>query len=101
MRYDHVFVISEVKMASHSVSRARCSEAISKPLVFISSLFVHFRLLVDGLCTHALVEFVEEECTGVVPLKRVIGDSFQAGDRVTVLWNDRKEYTAVFLYSGR
>ena len=39
MRYNHVFIISEVKMASHSASCARCSEAISKPLVFISSLF--------------------------------------------------------------
>ena len=39
MRYNHVFIISEVKMASHSVSCARCSEAISKSFVFISSLF--------------------------------------------------------------
>ena len=35
MRYNHVFIISEVKMASHSASCARCGEAISKPLVFI------------------------------------------------------------------
>ena len=39
MRYNHVFIISEVKMASHSASCAHCSEAISKPFVFISSLF--------------------------------------------------------------
>ena len=39
MRYNHVFMISGVKMVSRNISRARCSEAISKPLVFISSLF--------------------------------------------------------------
>ena len=39
MRYNHVVIISEVKMASNRASCARCSEAISKPLVFISSLF--------------------------------------------------------------
>ena len=53
--------------------------------MFICSLFVHFRSLVDSLCAHALMEFVEEECTGVVPLKCAIGDSFQAGKRVNVL----------------
>lgn len=54
----------------------------------------------DSSCTHALVEFVEEECTGVVPLQRVIGTSLQAGERVTVLWSNRKEYPAIFLLSG-
>ena len=38
MRYNHVFIISEVKVASHSASCAHCSEAISKPLVFISTV---------------------------------------------------------------
>ena len=32
-------MITEVKMVPCSVSHAHCSEAISKPLVFISSLF--------------------------------------------------------------
>ena len=39
MRYNHVFMISGVKMVSSNISRAHCSEAISKPLLFISSLF--------------------------------------------------------------
>ena len=38
MRYNHVFMISGVKMVSRNISRARCSEAISKLLVFISGI---------------------------------------------------------------
>jgi len=52
---------------------------------------------VDSFCTHALVKFVEEESTGVVPLQCVIGANFKAGERATVLWNKRKEYPAIFL----
>lgn len=55
----------------------------------------------DSLLVYALVEFVEEECTAVVPLQRICNhENVQAGDRVKVLWDNRKEYTAIFLLSG-
>lgn len=85
-------------MASPSVSRAHSSEAIGKLLVLIFGCKFLYRFIA---CTHALVEFTEEGCTGVVPVQRVFGETFQVGTPVTVLWSNRKEYTAVFLYSGR
>jgi len=70
--------------------------------VFISSFKFLTVLIGDNSCTHALVKFVDEECTGVVPLKRIIGGKLHIPkETVTVLWNDRREYTAVFLYSGK
>ena len=48
---------------------------------------------------YVLVEFTEEVCTAVVPLHRITG-SPKPGEKVTVLWNDRKEYSALFLCSG-
>ena len=79
-------------------------------LTLVVNLSVHFYLFHDILlglitigrsCTHALVEFVEEECTGVVPLKRINGNGggFEAGDKVTVHWSNGKKYPAVFLLS--
>ena len=55
----------------------------------------------DALLVCTLVEFVEEECTAVVPLQRISNhDNVQVGDRVKVLWDNRKEYAAIFLLSG-
>lgn len=48
---------------------------------------------------YAVVEFTEEECTAVVPLQRITGLP-KPGEKVNVLWNDRKEYLALFLFSG-
>ena len=52
------------------------------------------------LSTHALVRFVEEDCTAVVPLQRITGD-LQQGELVDVLWDNRKEYSGIFLLSGK
>ena len=55
----------------------------------------------DASSVYALVEFVEEECTAVVPLQRISKhDDLRAGQRVKVLWDNRKEYPAIFLLSG-
>ena len=62
-------------------------------------LFYLVVILVDTSHTHAVMEFTEEECTGVVPLQRIRGN-FLAGERVSVLWNNRKKYPAIFLFSG-
>ena len=62
-------------------------------------LFYLVVILVDTSHAHAVVEFTEEECTGVVPLQCIRGN-FLAGERVSVLWNNRKEYPAIFLFSG-
>ena len=48
---------------------------------------------------YAVVEFIEEECTAVVPLQRISG-LLKPGETVSVLWNNRKEYSAKFLLSG-
>ena len=48
---------------------------------------------------YAVVEFIEEECTAVVPMQRISG-SLKPGEMVTILWNNRKEYSAKFLLSG-
>ena len=50
---------------------------------------------------HALVEFVEEGNTGIVPLQRVNNsENVQAGERITVHWYDGKKYPALLLLSG-
>ena len=55
----------------------------------------------DALLVYALVEFVEEECTAVDPLQHISNhENVQVGDRVKVLWDNRKEYAAIFLLSG-
>ena len=71
----------------------------SVSILFIVLFYSLVVILVDTLHTHAVMEFTEEECTGVVPLQRIRGN-FLAGERVSVLWNDRKEYPAIFLFSG-
>jgi len=49
---------------------------------------------------YALVEFTGEQCTAVVPLQRVFGSEIKPGGRVSVLWNNRKHYSAIFHLSG-
>ena len=49
-------------------------------------------------CDYAVVEFTEE-CTAVVPLQWITGLP-KPGEKVNVLWNDRKEYLVLFLFSG-
>ena len=48
----------------------------------------------NGYVTHALVEFIDENCPGVVPLHRITEKEFQAGDQVTIVWTDKKQYAA-------
>ena len=44
---------------------------------------------------------MEEECTAVFPLQRISEhDDLWGGQRVKVLWDNRKEYLAIFLLSG-
>lgn len=55
---------------------------------------------------HVLAELVEEDGnTAVVPLQRVLDlenlDSVQAGEKITVFWYDRKNYSAIILTSGQ
>lgn len=76
---------------------------IGNPLSFCIILknILAFNITTDDSCTtHTLVEFVEEGCTAVVPLQWIIEESFEAGYKVTVLWNNRKACPAVFLCSG-
>ena len=35
-----------------------------------------------------------------MPLNRVFGENFQEEAAVTVLWSNRREYDAVFIFSG-
>ena len=53
--------------------------------------------------SHALVDFVKEECIAVVPSNRLSGDflSMKEGEDVEVLWNNGKKYTAKFLLLGK
>ena len=50
--------------------------------------------------SHALIEFLEEKCTAVVPLQRLSG-SLKQGEIVTVLWSNKMEHSARFLLSGK
>ena len=54
----------------------------------------------DCAITHAFVEFIDEKCPGVVPLHRIKEKEFQAGDQVTIVWLDRKQYAATIKLSG-
>ena len=72
---------------------------LSVCILFIVLFYSLVVILVDTSHTHVVVEFTEEECTGVVPLLCIRGN-FLAGERVSVLWNNRKEYPAIFLFSG-
>ena len=54
----------------------------------------------DCAVTHALVEFIDEKRPGVVPLHRIKEKEFQAGDQVTIVWTDRKQYVATIKLSG-
>ena len=43
---------------------------------------------------HALVDFVDEMCVGVIPVQRVLHcniDELSRGEDVTVLWDNNKE----------
>ena len=50
--------------------------------------------------THVLVQFPEEDSTAIVPIGRVSGE-LKEGSPCNVLWNNRKVYPAIFLYSGQ
>ena len=68
---------------------------------FVTSTFYNFNCFVvnEESRDYAVVEFIEEECTAVVPLQHISG-SLMPGETVTVLWNNRKGYSAKFLLSG-
>ena len=77
--------------------RTHNSEAMDKLLVFICSFKFLTILLEDSLCTHTLVKFVEEECA----IETCYWYKFSVRESVTIRWNNRREYTVVFLYSGK
>lgn len=56
----------------------------------------------DDLPTHALVDFIKEGCTAVVPMHRIVTiiENLKEGESVNVLWSNRKEYPAIYLLSG-
>ena len=60
-------------------------------------------LVEDNLSTHALVEFIEEGCTAVIPIQRIVSNTegLKQGETVSVLWSNRKEYAAIYLLSGK
>ena len=101
MHYNHVLQCCE---KWHRVGQLMLTLVLALVNLSVSFYLFHVILLglitIDHSCTHALVEFVEEECTGVVPLQRITGESCEAGDKVTVLWNNGKAYPAVCLLSG-
>ena len=51
---------------------------------------------------HALVEFIKEGCTAVVPMHCIVTTikSLEEGESVNVLWSNRREYPAIYLLSG-
>lgn len=53
--------------------------------------------------SHALVDFVDEGSTTVVPAARLIGDdmSLKEGQNVVVAWNKGKKYKAQILLIGK
>ena len=57
-------------------SGADSSKLIGK-FLYVSRYFLLGLITIGCSCTHALVEFVEEECTGVVPLQRINGKGFE------------------------
>ena len=60
---------------------------------------MHFVLYFSDASTdYALVNFIEDGCTAVVPLSRV--STTEADDECFVVWDNGKEYRAYFLLSG-
>ncbi|XP_065887782.1 uncharacterized protein [Dysidea avara] len=53
--------------------------------------------------SYALVDFVDEQCYGVVPTQRILHCNvieLSHGDDLTILWDDNKEYFARFIVAG-
>ena len=44
--------------------------------------------------SHALIEFLDEKCMAVVPLQQISG-SLKHGEIVSLLWNNRMEYSTL------
>ena len=88
-------------MASRSITRAHDSIEEGKRLVHLRFVLLSCFLTGSDLCTHALVDFIDEDCTGAIPLKHVVTETFSAGQTIAVCWNNKKEYAAVFLLQVR
>ena len=51
--------------------------------------------------THALVHFVDEDKTSIVPLRRLDKkDDLCTGDTCSVAWTDKKKYQGTLIFSG-
>ena len=66
-------------------------------------LLLFYVLAADNSPTHVLVEFIGDECVGVVPVHHILHcdvNNLGSGDKVTVIWDDKREYSARFILSG-
>ena len=51
--------------------------------------------------THALVYFLDERKTSIVPLKRVDKkDGMRTGEACDVMWSDKKRYQGTLIFTG-
>ena len=51
--------------------------------------------------THALVQFLDDECTAIVPIERVEDkENLEYNGSCKVKWSNRKIYHAFLLFSG-
>lgn len=54
-----------------------------------------------ALDTHALVKFIDEDCPGIVPLKRLVQkESIEYNGSCGVRWSNGKVYKAFLICSG-
>ena len=69
--------------------------------VCVTSLFVVLSNVLILLDTHALVQFMDKDCTAIVPVKRIEKkDTVEYNGLCNIKWNNNKTYHAFLLFSG-
>ena len=56
--------------------------------------------MLSFLGTHALVKFVDEDCTAVIPTTRLVQCKEDIGEFWEVIWANKKKYKVCYIMSG-
>ena len=67
----------------------------------MNQFFTPFTWLSCIIDSHALVRFLEEDKTAVIPVQRIQQkDTLEYGGSSHILWSNKKRYHAFFICSG-
>ena len=65
--------------------------------MYIFIVLMYYQALYLVLDTHALVKFIDEDCPGIVPLKRLVQkENTEYNGSCGVRWSNRKVYKSFF-----